>query len=84
MTKFNYQVQVTLRQLYGLCEDEYVFIEPLGSKHIVKLDMLRIARNDLKELIHKVQTGARSILDPPRHEVAAAIPKKTRSSGSTT
>ena len=60
----------------GLCEDEYVFIEPLGSKHIVKLDMLRILSNDLKELIHKIQTGARSILDPPRHEVAAAIPKK--------
>jgi hypothetical protein len=55
-----------------LSEEEYVFIEPLGSKHIVNLDMLRIKRNDLKELAHKIKTGARSMLDPLRRETATS------------
>ena len=60
----------------GLSEGDHVFIEPLGSKHIVNLDMLRIKRNDLKELADKIKTGAKSILDPPRRETATASPKK--------
>ena len=59
-----------------LSEGEYVFIEPLGSKHIVNLDMLRIAKNDLKELAHKIKTGARSFLDGPSRETVIANPKK--------
>lgn len=56
----------------GLSEGEYVFIEPLGSKHIVNLDMLRIARYDLRELAHKIKTGARSFLDGPSRETATS------------
>lgn len=53
-------------------EDEYIFIEPIGSKHIATLDMVGINRNDLKDLANKIKTGARSILDPPRREIAIA------------
>ena len=56
----------------GLSEGEYVFIEPLGSKHIVNLDMLRIARYDLRDLAHKIKTGARSFLDGPSRETATS------------
>jgi hypothetical protein len=54
----------------GLSEGDCVFIEPLGSKHIVNLDMLGIRRIDLKELVSKIKTGARSSLDPPQRETA--------------
>ena len=55
-----------------LSEGEYVFIEPLGSNHAVNLDMLRIKRNDLKELAHKIKIGARSFLDGPSREIATS------------
>ncbi len=56
----------------GLSEGDYVFIEPLGSNHVVNLDMLGIKRNDLKELARKIKTGERSILDPPKREIVTA------------
>jgi hypothetical protein len=60
----------------GLSEGDYVFIEPLGSNHVVNLDMLGIKRNDLKELARKIKTGERSILDPPKREIAIANPQE--------
>ena len=60
----------------GLSEGDYVVIEPLGSNHVVNLDMLGIIRNDLKELARKIETGARSFLDGPSRETVIANPKK--------
>ena len=56
----------------GLSEGDYVVIEPLGSNHVVNLDMLGIIRNDLKELARKIETGARSFLDGPSRETATS------------